>query len=275
MVPFITRGGANFRRAWLYFCHDKQASTSERVEWIEFRNLLTDCSRQAWQMMEYTYKSRQRLKQSAGRGGGGNQVSKPCYSYSLSWHPDETPSRDEMIALADESLRVLGLEDHQAMIVCHTDEPHPHVHLVINRIHPETGLAASPSYSRRKLSDLALTYEQSQDSIRCPARVRRKARSKSDRGELPHREVIAKAWFGSTDVREFISHLEGGGYQFVKDGQRILLIGPQGEIINPVRHLEGVSSREFHAAMGQVVSKDFSSLEESNQPGSNPSHPRM
>lgn len=184
MVPFITKGGENFRRAWLYFCHDKKASTNDRIGWIEFRNLMTDCPKEAWQLMEYTYKNRNRLKESAGRRPGGRSVSKPCYSYSLSWHPDECPDREEMIALADESLRVLSLDEHQAMMVCHTDEPHPHLHLIINRIQPETGITASPSHSKRKLSDLALSHEQSQGLIRCRGRERGQSRRKQANGEF-------------------------------------------------------------------------------------------
>ena len=273
MVPFITKGGTSFRRAWLYFCHDKQASTNERVEWIEFRNLLTDCPKKAWRLMEYTYKNRKRLKQSAGRRPGGRDVSKPCYSYSLSWHPDEEPSREEMIALADESMRVLGLEEHQTMIVCHTDEPHPHVHVVVNRIHPETGLAISPRHSRRKLSDLALFYEQEQDSIRCPARVRTRSRRMSARGESALRKVISNAWFGSNDSREFVQALRSAGFRIVVSNKRLLMIDPAGKLTNPVRHLEGFSSRDFHAEMERNLPGDFCLLDDSVKSDQFPAKP--
>ena len=170
MVPFITKGGESFKRAWAYFCHDKKAPTSDRVAWVEFRNLMTECPAKAWRIMEYTYRSRNRLKAAAGRGKGGREVMKPCFSYSLSWHPDETPERHEMLAAADESLRVLDLNEHQALIICHTDEPHPHVHLVVNRIHPLTGAAATLSHSKRRLSAFALEYELDQGPLKCPRR---------------------------------------------------------------------------------------------------------
>ena len=74
MVPFITKGGENFRRAWLYFCHDKQASTSSRVGWIELRNLMTDCPKEAWQLMEYTYKKAFKAKVEAAPRFNSNNL---------------------------------------------------------------------------------------------------------------------------------------------------------------------------------------------------------
>jgi len=258
MVPFITKGGKSFRRAWLYFCHDKRASTTERVGWIEFRNLLTDCPKKAWRLMEYTYRSRRRLKQSAGRCSGGRDVLKPCYSYSLSWHPDEQPSQEEMIELADESLRVLGLEEHQAMIVHHTDEPHPHLHIIVNRIHPETGVAVSPSYSKRKLSDLALRYEKEQGVVRCPAREHQARQGEQEIESTCFGQFISNAWSRSASPGEFISLLEAEGYRISMDGRRLVVVDQAGKVMNPVRHLEGVGTKEFLLAMKPYLDARYS-----------------
>src|SRR5207237_4625275 len=35
----------------------------------------------------------------------------------------------------------LGLAEHQALMVAHQDRAHPHVHVMVNRVHPETGVA--------------------------------------------------------------------------------------------------------------------------------------
>jgi hypothetical protein len=37
---------------------------------------------------------------------------------------------------AHASLKVLDLEEHQAVIVSHNDGPRQHVHVLINRVHP-------------------------------------------------------------------------------------------------------------------------------------------
>jgi hypothetical protein len=46
-----------------------------------------------------------------------------------------------MEAVADRVLGDLGLAEHQALLVAHQDRAHPHVHIMVNRVHPETGMA--------------------------------------------------------------------------------------------------------------------------------------
>jgi Relaxase/Mobilisation nuclease domain len=75
-----------------------------------------------------------------------------------------------MIDTADEVIAVLGLQDHQAVFVEHTDEPHPHVHLCVNLIHPETGKTASLSKDAYKLERWADNYELRMGVIRSPER---------------------------------------------------------------------------------------------------------
>ncbi|MGH1482973.1 MAG: relaxase/mobilization nuclease domain-containing protein [Geminicoccales bacterium] len=63
----------------------------------------------------------------AGIKATGRKLEKPVYVYSLSWHPDEQPDKATMVEAARESLEALGVEDRQALIVCHNDEPHPQI----------------------------------------------------------------------------------------------------------------------------------------------------
>lgn len=71
-------------------------------------------------------------------------------AYSLAWHPNEagTLDRAEMSRAADDSLRVLGLEKHQAVIVAH-----PHVHVIVNRVSPENGRMATINPARVRALD--------------------------------------------------------------------------------------------------------------------------
>jgi hypothetical protein len=261
MVPFITKGRAGFRGAWAYFCHDKQGDSAERVEWIEYRNLLADSPAKAWKIMEYTHRSRNLLKQAAGRSMGGREVTKPCFSYSLSWHPDEAPSRQEMLALADESLRVLGLEEHQVMIVCHNDEPHPHIHLVVNRNHPLTGVAATLPHSKRKLSAFASQYERDQGTIRCSGRERNREKRTSIKRRPSRDPVIGNVWAASCDGPEFVTRLQGLGYTFAGGGKRIVIIDPEGRILNPLRNLPGVRAGDFRHVIKEAFPDGPASVE--------------
>ena len=95
--------------------------------------------------------------------------------YSLNWAKDEKPDRQEMSRAAEGSLKALGLERHQALIVSHRDGQ-PHVHVIANRVDPESGKAAGLSRSKLKLSKWAERYEREQGKIRCPERERNNRR---------------------------------------------------------------------------------------------------
>jgi Relaxase/Mobilisation nuclease domain len=62
------------------------------------------------------------------------------------------------------------MDNHQAVIVEHTDRPHKHVHVIVNLVDPETGQAVSLSNDAHKLDRWADNYEQTQGVIRSPAR---------------------------------------------------------------------------------------------------------
>ena len=95
--------------------------------------------------------------------------------YSLSWAKDERPDRQEMRRAAAESLKALGMERHQALVVSHRDGQ-PHVHVIANRVDPESGKAAGLSRSKLRLSKWAEDYEREQGKIRCQQRARNNMR---------------------------------------------------------------------------------------------------
>ena len=59
------------------------------------------------------------------------------------------------LELADRALSALGLEDHLAVVVAHNDTDHAHWHLVVCKVHPDTGKAASLGRSGLRLSKVA------------------------------------------------------------------------------------------------------------------------
>ena len=64
-------------------------------------------------------------------------VTKPVYHVAIAFDPDDHPTEAEVRAAADRTLQDLGLGDHQALVVRHTDQPHAHVHLMVNRVGPD------------------------------------------------------------------------------------------------------------------------------------------
>jgi hypothetical protein len=171
MVPKVAGKGSSFKGAALYYLHDKGAMTSERVAFCHTENLPTRDAEKAIKCMAWTAIHQSEIKARAGGSAKGRKLTMPVYTYSLSWAPDESPSPQDMIAAARESVRVLGLEGHETLFVAHNDEPHPHIHVIVNRVHPETGIAAPLSKDHLKLSAWAEAYEKAQGRIRCEQRV--------------------------------------------------------------------------------------------------------
>ena len=188
MVPNITKTGTSFRGAMLYYLHDKREEgesvrlTGERVAWTSVRNLMADDPESAVAIMRATANDQDRLKAEAGIKNTGRKSDKCVYAYSLAWHPDEKAglTRAEMERAADESIRAIGAQDLQAVIVCHTDEPQPHVHVVINRVSPIDGRMHVYSNDRLKLSQWAEAYERERGKIWCEERVENNRRRQAD-----------------------------------------------------------------------------------------------
>ncbi|PZR93923.1 MAG: hypothetical protein DLM68_00330 [Hyphomicrobiales bacterium] len=184
MIPAITEGGRSFKGAALYYLHDKRQAgeaerlTSERVAWTHTVNLATDDPERAWRIMAHTAQNQAGLKAAAGVKNTGRKLTKPVHAYSLAWHPDEKPTKEDQLNAARDSLTAQGFDGHQAVILSHNDEPHAHVHILVNRVHPETGIAATLSNSKLKLSEWAQAYEQQQGKILVPQRVENNAKRK-------------------------------------------------------------------------------------------------
>jgi hypothetical protein len=188
MVPAITAGGRSFKGAALYYLHDKRQNgeaerfTSERIAWVETVNLPTGDPERAWRIMAHTALAQAELKAAAGVKATGRKLTKPVFAYSLAWHPDEKPTKADQLEAARASLEAQGLEEHQAIILCHDDEPQAHVHVIVNRVHPGTGKAATLSNSKLRLSQWAQDYERKRGKVYCPQRVDNNARRR--RGEF-------------------------------------------------------------------------------------------
>lgn len=192
MVPNVTKSGTSFKGAMSYYLHDKrqegeaQRWTTERVAWTATRNMATDDPAVAMRVMIATAQRADDLKAAAGIAATGRKSAKSVYAYSLSWHPDEAGKIDraEMMKAAESSLIALGAEGHQAVIVAHQDEPHPHVHVILNRVHPDTGKLFVASNDFRTLDRWALAYREArgEELKYCPKRAenREQARQKAE-----------------------------------------------------------------------------------------------
>ena len=194
MIPKINGLGRSFAGVAAYCLHDapepddRRPETSERVGWTDTRNLATIRVERAARLMAATAKAAPDLKRLADGARGGRKLAKPVLHYSLSWAQDEMPDRREMSGAVDGSLEALGLEGHEALIVAHEDTRHPHVHVIANRVDPETGKAAKLGNSKLRLSRWAEGYEREQGRIRVERRVKNNERRRAGA------EVLRPIW---------------------------------------------------------------------------------
>jgi hypothetical protein len=69
------------------------------------------------------------------------------FHYELTWPPGERPSRAEWVDSALYTLNQLGFKEHQYVLVAHDDKKHFHIHAMVNKVHPESYRAHTPTYS--------------------------------------------------------------------------------------------------------------------------------
>jgi hypothetical protein len=188
MVPKLFPAGKSFKKLAAYLLHDPDnAKTTERVRWTHTLNLASDRPASAIDEMLWTVRGADWLKQQSNVPSGGRPLENPVKHFSLNWHPSETPTREQMIETVESFLSHMGWREHQALIVCH-DDKHPHVHVMLNAVRPETGRALDTSFEKRRAQEWAKTYEREHGLIFCEERLK----PKEERQASPTREAWEK-----------------------------------------------------------------------------------
>ena len=176
MIPRI-QTGKSFKGAGLYYLHDKspedglKAATQERVAWTYTVNCLYDDPEKAIKEMQHTCLSQERLKREAGKPLNGRPTEKPVMTVVLAWPPDMQPDQREMIEAAQDFLNHMKWNEHQVLMVAHSDTKHRHLHLIINKVHPETGMTLNAGWYKIRSQEWGLKFEREQGKIYCLKRV--------------------------------------------------------------------------------------------------------
>jgi hypothetical protein len=172
MIIKIGKGGKSFKGLAEYLTHDPKARTDERVDWTHTHNLANDHVPSAVDEMLWTARNAELLKQEAGIRAGGRVTECPVKEVSLDWSPEDKPTREHMIETAEGFLSHMKWQEHQTVMIAHNDKPYAHVHLMINVVHPETGLHLDDGLEKRRAQEWALAYEQEHDRIYCEQRLK-------------------------------------------------------------------------------------------------------
>lgn len=155
----VSSKGRSFRALATYLAAGKTGQERERVAWSTARNLPTNDPELAGTIMRATAERSTRVEQ-------------PVYHLVLSFDPDDGVDRATMERVADRVLTRIQLHEHQAVIVAHRDREHAHIHILVNRVHPETGLAWEYSFDYRAIQEVLREEERALGIRQVPGRYR-------------------------------------------------------------------------------------------------------
>jgi hypothetical protein len=132
-------GRSSFRALKNYLAQERDEQTGEiraRGEMVLSDNLLSPETAAA---------------EMRGVANENTRVKDPVYHYQLCWQPGERPTQEQWQSAAKKSIQSLGFHEHQYILGAHSDTEHFHVHVMVNRVHPETYRAHYPQFSKRSL----------------------------------------------------------------------------------------------------------------------------
>ncbi len=116
--------------------------------------------------------------------------SKRTYHLVISLHPDDRRlERKELQQVVEGLVDTLGFSEHQYIAVRHSDTDHEHIHVAINKIHPETFRIHSPAWDHQKLFTGARALERELGLIPLQSKTR-------DREKIPERAMDCEAHQG-------------------------------------------------------------------------------
>jgi len=82
------------------------------------------------------------------------------YHLIVSFRSGENPSIEQLADIEAELCNAIGLGEHQRISAVHTDTDNKHLHIAINKVHPETYRCIEPYYDHYKLNDVCKELEQ-------------------------------------------------------------------------------------------------------------------
>jgi hypothetical protein len=115
--------------------------------------------------------------------------SKRTYHLVISLDPnDRRLERGELQQIVESLVDTLGFSEHQYLAVRHDDTDHEHIHVAINKIHPETFRIHSPAWDHQKLftGARALERELGLTPLRLRTRNRENVPQRAADGEAHH-----------------------------------------------------------------------------------------
>ena len=127
----------------------------------------------------------------------------PVYHLILSWREGDQPTPAQVKACVKHTLKALGMEECQAVWAIHHDTDNDHVHVAVNRVHPEKGIVMGPPRRDYHVIDKAMRELElihgfqrdngpyvTLDTDNGPQIVRMSRKDRAEKGLLKHGDEI-------------------------------------------------------------------------------------
>lgn len=221
-VPMKSSNKSSYKDLINYLTND-QGKVS-RVKSVNFTNLKVERLKSALLEVQSTQNMNTRAK------------SDKTMHLIVSFQEGENPSDETLKEIENDVCIKLGLNEHQRISVIHDDTDNLHMHIAINKIHPETYKLKEPFQSYKKLSNVAAECEKKYN-LRIDNHIEHKIKEENivdtieiHRGEetlcsfvrnLKKELEKANSW---QEIHELLSNediglkIRGNGLVFFKDG---------------------------------------------------------
>lgn len=145
-------GRTSFRSLGTYLFHERDPETGEAIDRTGGEMLVSDAV--------ISDKPSAIWKEMHAVSGGSTRCRDPVGHFVISWAPGEQPSPAQVRETVEGTATVLGFGEHQWVAVPHRDGGTFHVHMVVNRVHPQTGRVPDNAFDYASLRTLARELEQ-------------------------------------------------------------------------------------------------------------------
>ena len=144
-IPVKTQNASRFARLVDYIT-DSQRKT-ERVGFVRLSNCMCENTDDA--VIEILATQRMNMRATSDK----------TYHLIISFQPDDTISDQNLAEIEERLCDGLGFKDHQRISVVHHDTDNLHIHVAINKIHPERFTIHNPYFDYAKIAGLCEQLE--------------------------------------------------------------------------------------------------------------------
>lgn len=179
------------------------------------------------------------------------ELGRAVWHTSISFNPDDAPqlTNEKMLAVAQDYVAGMGLDQTQYVLIRHHDQPHPHVHLIANRVDNRgKTISDSHNYARSQalLQELSIKHGLTPVAERRPGKQRAEQLQGADLSRHQIRQVISQALSQCSTTQQFEQQLktQGIGYQLRR---------------NEAGKSVGISfSKDGHTFKGSAIDRKYS-----------------